>query len=50
MPAFDLRAALKDAALVAGIVLLLTIGLVGFRTLSGSGEEAACPGVGRRTL
>ena len=40
MPAFDLRAALKDAALVAGIVLLLTIGLVGFRTLSGSGEGA----------
>ncbi len=30
--AFDLSAALKEAGLVAGVVVLLTIGLVGFRT------------------
>jgi len=35
--AFDLPAALKESALVAGIVLLLTIGLVGFRTQDVSG-------------
>ena len=35
-PAFDLAAALKDAAFVSGIVILLTLALVGFRTTAGS--------------
>jgi branched-chain amino acid transport system permease protein len=38
--AFDLAGALKDAGLVAGIVVLLTIALVGFRTHDASGGAA----------